>query len=109
MAGRVVICRRYSQPIQLLLCRNWKQAAELLLGDDAAAIAVWKMEPDLSIRAIWDKPRSEFRLGLSSFTVVWDEGVLDKMRWLRGEKLPRETGGALLGCWDLSPIHSIYR
>jgi integrative and conjugative element protein (TIGR02256 family) len=33
--------------------------------------------------------------------VVWDEGVLDKLLWLRGEKLPRETGGALLGCWDL--------
>jgi len=78
------------------------KAVERLLRDDAAAIAVWKTEPDLSVKATWNQPRREFRLGLSSFTVVWDEGVLDKMRWLRGEKLPRETGGALLGCWDLS-------
>jgi integrative and conjugative element protein (TIGR02256 family) len=78
------------------------KAAELLLRDDAAAIAVWKTKPDLSIEATWDSPRREFRLELSSFTVVWDEGLLEKMRWLRGEKLPRETGGALLGCWDLS-------
>jgi integrative and conjugative element protein (TIGR02256 family) len=39
--------------------------------------------------------------------VVWDEGILDKLRWLRGEKLPQETGGALLGCWDLSR-HLLY-
>jgi integrative and conjugative element protein (TIGR02256 family) len=78
------------------------KAAELLLRDDAAAIAVWKLEADISIRATWARPRREFRLRLPSFTVVWDEGVLNKMRWLRGERLPRETGGALLGCWDLS-------
>jgi integrative and conjugative element protein (TIGR02256 family) len=78
------------------------KAAAQLLGDNSAAIAVWKAEPDASIIATWASPRREFRLQLDGFNVVWDEGVLDKLRWLRGEKLPRETGGALLGCWDLS-------
>jgi integrative and conjugative element protein (TIGR02256 family) len=78
-----------------------KVAERLLLGD-SAAIAVWKTEPDSSIAATWYAPRREFRLQMEKFLVVWDEGILDKLRWLRGEKLPRETGGALLGSWDLS-------
>jgi integrative and conjugative element protein (TIGR02256 family) len=78
------------------------KVVERLLRGDSAAIAVWKTEPDNSIGVTWDTPRREFRLQMEKFTVVWDEGVLDKLRWLRGEKLPRETGGALLGCWDLS-------
>ena len=78
------------------------KVAEGLLRGDSAAITVWKTESDTSISATWASARREFRLALEEFSVVWDEGVLDKMRWLRGEKLPRETGGALLGCWDLS-------
>lgn len=78
-----------------------KVAERLLLGD-SAAIAVWKTESDTSISATWESPRRDFRLPMEKFSVVWDEGILDKLRWLRGEKLPRETGGALLGCWDLS-------
>lgn len=78
------------------------KVTERLLHGDSAAIAVWKMEADTSIATTWQTPRREFRLQMDKFSVVWDEGVLDKLRWLRGEKLPRETGGALLGCWDLS-------
>jgi integrative and conjugative element protein (TIGR02256 family) len=76
--------------------------AERLLKCDSAAIAVWKTESDSSITATWERPRREFRLLMERFSVVWDEAILDKLRWLRGEKLPKETGGALLGCWDLS-------
>jgi integrative and conjugative element protein (TIGR02256 family) len=78
------------------------KVAERLLRGDSAAIAVWKTESDTSISATWASPRREFRLQMEGLSVVWDEGILDKLRWLRGEKLPRETGGALLGCWDLS-------
>jgi integrative and conjugative element protein (TIGR02256 family) len=78
------------------------KVAEGTLRGDSAAITVWKTESNTSISATWASPRREFRLALEGFSVVWDEGVLEKMRWLRGEKLPRETGGALLGCWDLS-------
>jgi integrative and conjugative element protein (TIGR02256 family) len=78
------------------------KVAERLLRADSAAIAVWKTEPDSSITATWGKPRREYRLQIEEFLVVWDEAVLEKLRWFRGEKLPRETGGALLGSWDLS-------
>jgi integrative and conjugative element protein (TIGR02256 family) len=83
------------------------KVTERLLGGASAAIAVWKTEPDASISATWASLHREFRLQLNGVTVIWDEGVLHKLRWLRGEKLPHETGGALLGCWDLSR-HLLY-
>jgi len=78
------------------------KAVERILRQDSAAIGVWKTESDTSIEAVWETPRHEFRLQMKDFSIVWDEDVVDKLRWLRAEKLPQETGGALLGCWDLS-------
>lgn len=78
------------------------KAVERILREESAAIGVWKNESDTSIAAIWETPRREFRIQTGKFAIVWDEGILDKLRWLRGEKLPCETGGALLGSWDLS-------
>lgn len=78
------------------------RAIERLLSGDAAAIRVWKTQPDLSVATFQATPRKTFRTAVGPYTVVWDEGVVDKLRWLRGERLPKETGGALLGCWDLS-------
>ena len=78
------------------------RAVERLLADASAAIVVWKTEADFSERSFDVAPRRVFRKFVGTFTIVWDEGVLEKPRWLRGEKLPKETGGALVGCWDLS-------
>ena len=33
--------------------------------------------------------------------VVWDEGLHEKLRAMRDTRLPNETGGVLLGYWDL--------
>jgi integrative and conjugative element protein (TIGR02256 family) len=78
------------------------KAAEKFLRTPDAAIVVWKAESDFSVLSIKATPRRVFRSILKGFTVLWDEAVVDKIRWLRGEKLPGETGGALVGCWDLS-------
>jgi len=39
--------------------------------------------------------------------IVWDEGIRQRVRQLRAEKLPNETGGVLLGYFDL-PNASVY-
>jgi integrative and conjugative element protein (TIGR02256 family) len=78
------------------------KASERFLHSPEAVIAVWKAESDLSVLSITAPPRRAFRSPLKSFTIVWDEAVVDRIRWLRNEKLPGETGGALVGCWDLS-------
>jgi len=78
------------------------RAIERLLHQEQPTIVVWKAEPDLSVSAFQVEPRGTFSMAVGDFTVCWDEGLVEKLRWLRGEKLPKETGGALVGCWDLS-------
>ena len=44
---------------------------------------------------------------LNGLRIVWDEGIRQRVRQLRAEKLPNETGGVLLGYFDL-PNASVY-
>ena len=44
---------------------------------------------------------------IEGLRVVWDEGVRRKVRVLREENLPNETGGVLLGYFDLAN-NSVY-
>ena len=44
---------------------------------------------------------------LNGLRIVWDEGIRQRVRQLRTENLPNETGGVLLGYFDL-PKASIY-
>ena len=44
---------------------------------------------------------------LNGLRIVWDEGIRQRVRQLRAEKLPNETGGVLLGYFDL-PNVSVY-
>ena len=44
---------------------------------------------------------------LNGLQIIWDEGVRRRVRALRTEKLPNETGGVLLGYFDLAK-DSIY-
>jgi len=44
---------------------------------------------------------------LDGLRVVWDEGIRKKVRALRAKSLPDETGGVLLGYFDLS-MASVY-
>ena len=78
------------------------RAIERLLAEEEAVIQVWKTENDCSVSSFYAPPRSSFRKTVADFNIVWDKAVVEKLIWFRGEKLPKETGGALLGCWDLS-------
>lgn len=44
---------------------------------------------------------------LNGLRIVWDEGIRQRVRQLRAEELPNETGGVLLGYFDL-PNASVY-
>lgn len=81
------------------------RAIERLVSDSSPAIRVWKNASDMSVMSFESCPRATSRLELQGFTVEWDEFTLEKAMWLRGERLPNETGGVLFGCWDLSRSH----
>lgn len=78
------------------------RALERSLSQISASINVWKLNENSSIH-LYSTPVSQVHsVSTSGFQIVWNADVVDKVRWLRGEKLPGETGGALIGCWDLS-------
>jgi integrative and conjugative element protein (TIGR02256 family) len=68
---------------------------------DIAQIKLWVAQDDGSVQVteVCPRPTTEHCIGDS--TLVVDEGLVEKLRSLRNGSLPRETGGVLLGIWDL--------
>ena len=73
----------------------------LALSEEEASIRVWRSDPDFNTRMFQQEvaPPIEYKLG--SFRLVTDEGFVASVRAQRSLKLPKETGGVLLGSWDL--------
>lgn len=70
-------------------------------SQDSGQITVWHLGENLEISRV-DVPVSkpvESRSGM--WTVFTDETVLDAIRKARARKLPKETGGVLLGSFDI--------
>lgn len=66
-----------------------------------ASIRVWHADNELSVKCIQVpvKPVHEMKVG--SWTVCMDDAFLSKVRTLRLGQLPNETGGVLIGSFDL--------
>jgi hypothetical protein len=71
-----------------------------LRGPDAA-ISVWRADGDGSVRRFAPAVSSVVRQRAGDWTVVTDDGLLEKLSHMRGQKLPNETGGVLLGSFDV--------
>jgi hypothetical protein len=69
------------------------RALEHSLSQTSASISVWKLNEDSSIELYSTPVPQVHTVSTSGFQIVWNDGVVDKLRWLRGEKLPGETGG----------------
>lgn len=67
-----------------------------------AQIKVWTRTADGAVAVQRVPVHAERRMGLGEMNLFMDEGVGAKMRRLRAEHLPRETGGVLLGYHDLN-------
>jgi hypothetical protein len=70
---------------------------------DEASILVWERDVDTGAVATHSVEATKGRTwNLDPLTVYADEGLLAKLRHMRAEMLPRETGGILVGYHDLS-------
>ena len=72
------------------------------LNSDKAAIRVWRVDAEsFGVTSVSVSPASaqEFRLG--TWTVYMDSWILGELANLRRAKLPCETGGILIGTFDL--------
>ncbi len=66
-----------------------------------ATVAIWRADDNGNVWRVDMAPKGVIRQRTQSWTVVTDEGLLKKLRAFRKDKLPNETGGVLLGSFDL--------
>ena len=74
------------------------------VGADAVA-AVWQQAPDGSVNRV-DVPLSgTVRAECDGWIVVLDDHLVERVGSLRKARLPKETGGVLLGYFDVASSH----
>jgi hypothetical protein len=74
---------------------------EALKSDDAA-VRIWKLTPQGGVEVIERKGAPTRRQTLGDWTIAYDDDLLAELGTLRDARLPRETGGVLLGIADMS-------
>lgn len=71
--------------------------------DKSALIRVWQRDPATGSVLLYNVPvRDEHSIPFGRFQLHMDEGVEQGLRELRRKALPNETGGVLLGYFDLN-------
>jgi integrative and conjugative element protein (TIGR02256 family) len=71
------------------------------MNRNAASIGIWTSDAEFNTRAFHNEPVRIVELEAKPWRVVTDELFISTVREERQRKLPRETGGVLLGSWDL--------
>jgi integrative and conjugative element protein (TIGR02256 family) len=67
-----------------------------------AGIFIWHCDQDSgALEAVAISPEPSCAVELDGLSVIWDEGTRAAVQSLRMEQLPNETGGVLLGYFDL--------
>jgi integrative and conjugative element protein (TIGR02256 family) len=64
-------------------------------------LAIWRTDEELNVSSIRSKPAPTVRLETEGWVFCTDTHLLGKLRELRAAKLPNETGGVLIGSYDL--------
>lgn len=78
------------------------QAVRSCQSSMEAAIRVWRADPvECAVVPVNVPILPHFRVQIGGWTVVLDQGLLDHLQQLRSERLPNETGGVLVGMYDL--------
>lgn len=73
----------------------------------SALIRIWSRNPESGTVTFHDEPvHSERSLDFGNLVVYYDEGVEKRLIELRNAALPKETGGVLLGYFDL-PLKTV--
>jgi integrative and conjugative element protein (TIGR02256 family) len=77
------------------------RALREVIAYDDAQILVWRADEKMSVRRIVIDISDSLRVSLGQWAVVVDGEVLRRLAQLRATKLPKETGGVLVGSLDL--------
>lgn len=67
-----------------------------------AAISIWRLDPEtLSVTSVQIEPLPMLELQLGEWRLITDQSLFQKIFAARSQRLPQETGGVLIGSWDL--------
>ncbi len=72
------------------------------LSRDEATISIWTLADNGEVQCMHRKGEPVTRAQVGNWTLIYDDGLISDLSDLRSEKLPNETGGALLGIIDMS-------
>lgn len=72
-----------------------------LRDQQSPCIRVWSLSSDIGNILAWDVPiHFPIYCFHKGWKVLWDEGIVDKLRRIRNSGLPKETGGVIVGYID---------
>jgi hypothetical protein len=72
------------------------------LKNDDASLRVWKLTAGGGVEVIAHRATRPHRIAIGAWTITYDDDLLSELARLRASRLPRETGGVLLGVADMS-------
>jgi hypothetical protein len=72
------------------------------LESDAAKVTVWTLAPNGSVVVVQRDGEPVNRVTVGKWQVNYDRGFLAQLSALRDQRLPNETGGAIVGIADMS-------
>ena len=80
------------------------------LATNKATASIWTLNASSEVQLVFHEGAPVARTRDGDWTVVHDEGLVSDLATLRHEKLPKETGGVLLGVVDISrkSIHVVH-
>ena len=82
-------------------------ARQVRNADDEALAAIWQQEPDGAVRRVEVPLYEVIRRKCGDWVILLDGGLLNRVESLRSGRLPRETGGVLIGYFDV-PYRHVY-
>lgn len=77
------------------------RALRRALSTEAATISVWRTDEEGSVRYFKTTPSPVISCQVGDWTISTNAYVMDKLRKARLGKLPKETGGVLIGSFDM--------
>lgn len=99
-------CRDISfiMPYSKIMNHATTLSEQLILASETtvADISVWNRGIDGRVSNYRITPEPEISMSINGFDIYIDEGLVKKIKDLRSQKLPNETGGILLGYYDFN-------
>ena len=97
---RDITSRLPQNMVALHASQGGRAIGDVIRGTDAT-VAIWRSSDDGVVQRVDVTPSPVVRKQINSWTVITDDALLNKLFTLRQSKLPNETGGVLLGSFDM--------